>query len=252
MAANKILDTDVIAAIKAEAKKKGIPAADVDKVLATLPVEGGAKTVERGMPNTDQQLLTLLNDDEDKVSRDVERATGVNKSSARTILLLAAPFLLKYLLGNDQPAQSQQSASPLLSLLGGQPSQPQNNASALLSLLGGQQSQPQNNASALLSLLGGQPSQPQNNASALLSLLGGQQPQQQNNASALLSLLGGQQPQNDASALLSLLGAQQPQSQSHQSQSLLGSLLGGGQPVQQTQSSSGGVMDMLLNILGDK
>ena len=214
MAAKKILDKDTVAAIKAEAKKNGISAAEVDKVLAALPREKSSKTVERGAQSTEQELLTLLSDDEDKVSGDVERATGVKRGNARTILLLAAPFLIKYLLSGNNSGNN--SSSLLGSLLGG-----------------GQQAQP-SGASALLGLLGGQQAQPQNSSAALLNLLGGQQTQPQQSQSLLGSLLGGQQSQPV-----------------QQSQSILGSLLGGGQQAQPQQASSGGIMDMLFNILGD-
>ncbi|MBR4578043.1 MAG: DUF937 domain-containing protein [Oscillospiraceae bacterium] len=230
---NELFDKKTLDAILADAKDSGIDAKDVEKVLQTIP--NGGKAVPTRGASTEGELVSLLGEDQDLSSQEIADATGVERGKVNSILLLAAPFILKYLFSGN--SQSSNSGSLLSALLGGGQSVQQQNQGlgglgSLMNLMGGM-SQPQysQNNSLLGSLLGGQ-QQPQyysnNNTSALLnSLLAQQQPQQ---VQPLQSL--GQQNQGmDLSSLMNLMG-------------------GAAQP-QQTQQSGGGLMNMLFNLLGD-
>ena len=235
-----ILDQQTMEAILADAKASGISAEDVKAVLGNLTDKNKAPT---RTANSEGELMSLLGDDKDAVAADIADATGVDRSKTSTILMLAAPFLLKYLFSSSSSGSSAASSGNLLGALlgGGVQQQPQSNGmGALLNLLGGVQQPQQNNQAAMLaSLLGGQTQQP-GQASLLSSLLGGQTqqtPTYTNNSTAALlgSLMGGsQQPQNNGlGGLMDLMGGSQ-------------------QPQQQTsQSSGGGLMSALFNLLGD-
>ena len=154
---------------------------------AELRRDGG----DRGLDVT-SLLPLLLGGNGGGLLSSLSQSTGVNGNSIQSILKVAAPLLLLYLLNSNQtqpqtPSQPQQ--SNMLGLF-----------SALLG--GGQQSQPvqqpQQQGSLLGSLLGldAQPQQPQQQGSLLGSLLGlDAQPQQtqqtQQQGSLLGSLLGG-------------------------------------------------------------
>ena len=152
---------------------------------AELRRDGG----DRGLDVT-SLLPLLLGGSGGGLLSSLSQSTGVNGNSIQSILKVAAPLLLLYLLNSNQtqpqtPSQPQQ--SNMLGLF-----------SALLG--GGQQSQPvqqpQQQGSLLGSLLGldAQPQQTQQQGSLLGSLLGldAQQPQQpQQQGSLLGSLLGG-------------------------------------------------------------
>ena len=154
---------------------------------AELRRDGG----DRGL-DVASLLPLLLGSNGGGLLSSLSQSTGVNGNSIQSILKVAAPLLLLYLLNSNQtqpqtPSQPQQ--SNMLGLF-----------SALLG--GGQQSQPvqqpQQQGSLLGSLLGldAQPQQPQQQGSLLGSLLGlDAQPQQtqqtQQQGSLLGSLLGG-------------------------------------------------------------
>ena len=194
---------------------------------AELRRDGG----DRGLDVT-SLLPLLLGGNGGGLLSSLSQSTGVNGNSIQSILKVAAPLLLLYLLNSNQtqpqtPSQPQQ--SNMLGLF-----------SALLG--GGQQSQPvqqpQQQGSLLGSLLGldaqpQQTQQPQQQGSLLGSLLGlDAQPQQT------------QQPQQQGSLLGSLLGLDAQPQQTQQQGSLLGSLLGG---------SSGGsdLLSSFVNLLAD-
>ena len=217
---SEILDKQTMDAILADAKDAGIKAKDVKAVLGTLTDQNKAPTRSAASQG---ELLSLLGDDRDAVAADIAEATGVDRAKTSTILMLAAPFLLKYLLGSSSNHNS--GGSLLGALLGGGQPQQQTQTSLLGSLLGGGQTQQPAQTSLLSGLLGGGQSQQtvgSNGASLLGSLLGGGQTQQTN---------------NDAGALLSLFGDSTPQPQ---------------QPQQSSSQSSGGILNALLNLLGDK
>ena len=155
---------------------------------AELRRDGG----DRGLDVTSLLPLLLLGGNGGGLLSSLSQSTGVNGNSIQSILKVAAPLLLLYLLNSNQ-TQPQT------------PSQPQqSNMQGLFSALlgGGQQSQPVQ--------------QPQQQGSLLGSLLGlDAQPQQT------------QQPQQQGSLLGSLLGLDAQPQQSQQQGSLLGSLLGG-------------------------
>ena len=235
-----LFDKKTLDAILADAKVAGIGADDVKKVLNTIP-NGGKAQPTRGM-NPEGELMSLMGEDKDAVTASVADASGVERGKAGTILMLAAPFILKYLLSNNS-SSSQSQAGLLGSLLGG--GQQQSGMGLLGSLLGGGQpvQQQQSLTSSLLgSMLGSsQPAYATNNTASLLgSLLGGtSQPQysQANSMGSLLNLMGGSaQPtqQSQAAGLGSLLN-----------------LMGGGSQQPSAQSSGGGLMDALFNLLGD-
>ena len=243
MEISEIFDKQTMEAIKADAKASGINPEDVEKVLGTLTDQNLAPT--RSV-NSAPELMSLLDDDQDAVVADVADATGVDRMKTSTILMLAAPFLLKYLFssGSSQTSSNAGLTTSLLSaLLGG--GMQQQSSSLLGSLLGaGVQQQPQQ-TDLLSALLGGGMQQQQNN-SLFGSLLGGGMQQQNtaysNNSTAALmnSLLGG--------------GMQPTQAQQQVQQNDLLSLFGGAQqqtqPVQQS-SQGGGLLNALFNLLGD-
>ena len=132
---------------------------------AELRRDGG----DRGLDVTSLLPLLLLGGNGGGLLSSLSQSTGVNGNSIQSILKVAAPLLLLYLLNSNQtqpqtPSQPQQ--SNMLGLF-----------SALLG--GGQQSQPvqqpQQQGSLLGSLLGldAQPQQTQQQGSLLGSLLGG-------------------------------------------------------------------------------
>ena len=198
---SEILDKQTMDAILADAKAAGIKAKDVKAVLGTLTDQNKAPSRSAASQG---ELLSLLGDDRDAVAADIAEATGVERVKTGTILMITAPFLLKYLLGNSSN-NSNGGGSLLTSLLGGGQTQQPSQTSLLAGLLGGQSQQTtgSNGASLLGSLLGGgQTQQTNNGAGALLSLLGDNTPQpQQSQASsgqssggilnALMNLLGG-------------------------------------------------------------
>lgn len=217
MSITDILDEKTMNAILADAKASGISAEDVQAVLNTLTDNNKAPSRSA---NSQGELMSLLEDDKDAVAADIATATGVERGKTSTILMLAAPFLLKYLLGGNSNNSS--AGSLLGSLLGGNTQQQAQSSdlSSIMSLLGGQQS---SQTSLLSSLLGGQ-SQSSGSATASLlgSLLGGSSQQSsssQNGLGALMDLLGGS-------------GAQQTQQASG-------------------QSSGNGLLGALFNLLGD-
>ena len=223
MSITDIFDQQTMDAILADAKDSGISAKDVQAVLDTLTDK--TKAPSRSA-NTPGELVSLLGDDKDAVAADIADATGVDRVKTGTILMLAAPFLLKYLFSNNSSGTNSSAGSLLGSLLGGGAQQQQtqsNDLGALLSLMGGQ-TQQSSQASLLSSLLGGQV---QSSNTATTSLLG--------------SLLGGASQQNTASQANGL-GA-------------LMDLMGGSaaQQTQQTsnQNSGNGLLGALFNLLGD-
>ena len=151
---------------------------------AELRRDGG----DRGLDVT-SLLPLLLGGNGGGLLSSLSQSTGVNGNSIQSILKVAAPLLLLYLLNSNQtqpqtPSQPQQSNMQGLfsALLGGgqqsQPvQQPQQQGSLLGSLLGldAQSQQPQQQGSLLGSLLGldAQPQQTQQQGSLLGSLLGG-------------------------------------------------------------------------------
>ena len=254
-----LFDKETLDAILADAKEAGIKPSEVKKVLNTIPTGGKAEPT-RGM-STESELMELMGEDKDAAIANAAAASGVERGKTGIILMLAAPFILKYLLSNNSNSSQNSSLGLLGSLLGGgmaQPVQQQNSGLGLLgSLLGGGMAQPVQQQSLTSSLLGSmlgasQPAYATNNTASLLgSLLGGSaQPQysQANSMGSLLNLLGGQPAQ------------QQPtqQTQAAGLGSLLNLMSGAAaepaqtvQPVQQTQSSGGGLLDALFNLLGD-
>ncbi len=254
-----LFDKETLDAILADAKEAGIKASEVKKVLNTIP-NGGKAEPTRGM-STESELMELMGEDKDAAIANAAAASGVERGKTGTILMLAAPFILKYLLSNNSNSSQNSSLGLLGSLLGGgmaQPVQQQPSGLGLLgSLFGGGMAQPVQQQSLTSSLLGSmlgasQPAYATNNTASLLgSLLGGSaQPQysQANSMGSLLNLMGGATQQQ---------AAQQPVTQQTQAAGL-GSLLNltsGApepvQPVQQSQSSGGGLLDALFNLLGD-
>ena len=251
---SEIFDKQTMDAIIADAKASGVSAAEVKKVLGTLTDQNLAPTRSAASAN---ELMSLLDDDQDAVVCDISDATGVERMKTSTILMLAAPFLLKYLFssgssGASSNAGSGLSTALLSALLGGgmqQQSSGMGTMGSLLNLLGGmQQPQQQTQPDLLSSLLGSSIQQTQQSNSLFGSLLGGQQPQQQtaytNDSTAAL-----------LNALLSS-GTQQTQQQTYAPQTNTGDLLslfGGTQQTQQTQTSAqgGGLLNALFNLLGD-
>ena len=162
-----IFDQQTMDAIVADAKASGISADEVSRVLGSLTDQNLAPT--RSV-NSAPELMSLLDDDQDAVVADVADATGIDRSKTSTILMLAAPFLLKYLFSGSGSSNSNSGLTTALlsSLLGGAQQtqtvpvqQPQQ--SDLLSLFGGAQQpqqQPQQSAqgggllNALFNLLG--------------------------------------------------------------------------------------------------
>ena len=202
MSITDMLDKQTMDAIMADAKASGISAKDVEAVLGTLTDKTKAPTRSA---NSQGELVSLLGDDKDAVAADIAEATGVERSTTSTILMLAAPFLLKYLFSGSSGSNNASAGSLLGSLLGGQTQQPAQ-TSLLGSLLGGQTQQQSyttnSTASLLSSLMGGASNtagQQNNGLGALMNLMGGgavQQTQQTANQGgsgllgALFNLLG--------------------------------------------------------------
>ena len=239
---NDILDQQTMDAILADAKASGISAEEVKAVLGTLTDE---KRAPKRSAASQGELMSLLDDDKDAVVGDIADATGVERGKTGTILMLAAPFLLKYLFSSGSSGNNSNMSMmlPLLALMGG--GQQQSSGMGLLgSLLGGGQTQQAAPTSLLGALLGGgQSQQSAYNQNSLFSSLLGTPVQQQSYSS------------NSTSALLgSLLGSQTAQAQPQQQSGLLDLLSGSSvQPVQQQPQSAGtgGLLSALFNILGD-
>ena len=224
-----ILDQETLDAIYADAAASGISASDVKAVLGTLTDDTRAPSRSA---NSQGELMSLLDDDKDAVVNDIADATGVERGKTGTILMLAAPFLLKYLFSSGSSGNSGSNMNLMLPLL--------------MALMGGGQQQ-----SSGMGLLG--------------SLLGGGQQQyyQQSPSNSLFSSLLGAQPQqnyshNSTTALLnSLMGSQtqqQVQAQQVQQSGLLDLLSGNSaqpQIQQPQQSAGGGLLSALFNLLGD-
>ena len=237
-----ILDQETLDAIYADAAASGISATDVKAVLGTLTDDNRAPARSA---NSQGELMSLLDDDKDAVVNDIADATGVERGKTGTILMLAAPFLLKYLFSSGSSGNSSNSNMsmmlPLLMALMGGGQQQSSGLGLLGSLLGGGQQQSYGSSSLLGALLGGGQQQTQQNS--LFSSLLGAQPQQQsyshNSTSALLSsLLGGQ-------------SQQQAQVQQAQQSGLLDLLSGSSVQQPQQQSTGNGLLSALFNILGD-
>lgn len=240
MELKELFDQQTMDAILADAKASGITEEEVKSVLGILTDDTKAPTRSA---NTQGELTSLLSDDQDAVTSDIAAAAGVERGKAGTILMLAAPFLLKYLFSNNNASSASSSGSLLGSLLGmGQPQQ-----------------QSMGGMGDLLSLMGGMGGQPQQ-SSLLGSLLGMGQPQQQTpsyTSSSTASLLG---------SLLGVGGQQTPQAQQTPGVGSMGDLLNlmggmGGQQQQtglfgqtqpQAQQPAGsGLLNALFNLLGD-
>ena len=241
-----ILDQETLDAIYADAAASGISAADVKAVLGTLTDDTRAPSRSA---NSQGELMSLLDDDKDAVVNDIADATGVERGKTGTILMLAAPFLLKYLFSSGSAGNSGSNMNLMLPLL--------------MALMGGGQQQ-SSGMGLLGSLLGGGQPKPQQ-SSLLGALLGGGQQQyyQQSPSNSLFSSLLGAQPQqnyshNSTTALLnSLMGSQtqqQVQAQQVQQSGLLDLLSGNSaqpQIQQPQQSAGGGLLSALFNLLGD-
>ncbi len=241
-----ILDQETLDAIYADAAASGISASDVKAVLGTLTDDTRAPSRSA---NSQGELMSLLDDDKDAVVNDIADATGVERGKTSTILMLAAPFLLKYLFSSGSAGNSGSNMNLMLPLL--------------MALMGGGQQQ-SSGMGLLGSLLGGGQPKPQQ-SSLLGALLGGGQQQyyQQSPSNSLFSSLLGAQPQqnyshNSTTALLnSLLGSQsqqQVQAQQVQQSGLLDLLSGNSaqpQVQQPQQSAGGGLLSALFNLLGD-
>ena len=241
-----ILDQETLDAIYADAAASGISASDVKAVLGTLTDDTRAPSRSA---NSQGELMSLLDDDKDAVVNDIADATGVERGKTSTILMLAAPFLLKYLFSSGSAGNSGSNMNLMLPLL--------------MALMGGGQQQ-SSGMGLLGSLLGGGQPKPQQ-SSLLGALLGGGQQQyyQQSPSNSLFSSLLGAQPQqnyshNSTTALLnSLMGSQtqqQVQAQQVQQSGLLDLLSGNSaqpQIQQPQQSAGGGLLSALFNLLGD-
>lgn len=241
-----ILDQETLDAIYADAAASGISASDVKAVLGTLTDDTRAPSRSA---NSQGELMSLLDDDKDAVVNDIADATGVERGKTGTILMLAAPFLLKYLFSSGSAGNSGSNMNLMLPLL--------------MALMGGGQQQ-SSGMGLLGSLLGGGQPKPQQ-SSLLGALLGGGQQQyyQQSPSNSLFSSLLGAQPQqnyshNSTTALLnSLMGSQtqqQVQAQQVQQSGLLDLLSGNSaqpQIQQPQQSAGGGLLSALFNLLGD-
>ena len=241
-----ILDQETLDAIYADAAASGISASDVKAVLGTLTDDTRAPSRSA---TSQGELMSLLDDDKDAVVNDIADATGVERGKTGTILMLAAPFLLKYLFSSGSAGNSGSNMNlmlPLLMALMGGGQQQSSGMGLLGSLLGGGQPKPQQ-SSLLGALLGGGQQQyyQQSPSNSLFSSLLGAQPQQNyshNSTTALLNSLMGSQPQQPAQAqpgppsgLLDLLSGNSAQPQVQQPQ----------------QSAGGGLLSALFNLLGD-
>ena len=237
MELNDLFDQKTLEAILADAAEAGIEADEVEKVLRTLPNGGKAQPSRSGNP--EGELMSLMGDDKEAVTDAVADAAGVERGKTGTILMLAAPFLLKYLFSNNH-SQNTSNTSLLGSLLGmgAQPQYQQNPMNSLLgAFLGG----------------GAQPVQQQSLTSSLLgSMLGAQQPSYaSNNTASLLGSLLSSGPQVQAQPVQPLQPAQPVQVSGIGS---LMDLMGGGvqQPTQQQQiQQGGGLLNSLFNLFGD-
>ena len=241
-----ILDQETLDAIYADAAASGISASDVKAVLGTLTDDTRAPSRSA---NSQGELMSLLDDDKDAVVNDIADATGVERGKTSTILMLAAPFLLKYLFSSGSSGNSGSNMNlmlPLLMALMGSGQQQSSGMGLLGSLLGGGQPKPQQ-SSLLGALLGGGQQQyyQQSPSNSLFSSLLGAQPQQNyshNSTTALLNSLMGSQSQ------------QQVQAQQVQQSGLLDLLSGNSaqpQVQQPQQSAGGGLLSALFNLLGD-
>ena len=220
-----ILDQETLDAIYADAAASGISASDVKAVLGTLTDDTRAPSRSA---NSQGELMSLLDDDKDAVVNDIADATGVERGKTSTILMLAAPFLLKYLFSSGSAGNSGSNMNLMLPLL--------------MALMGGGQQQ-SSGMGLLGSLLGGGQPKPQQ-SSLLGALLGGGQQQyyQQSPSNSLFSSLLGAQPQ------------QQVRAQQVQQSGLLDLLSGNSaqpQVQQPQQSAGGGLLSALFNLLGD-
>ena len=149
-----ILDQETLDAIYADAAASGISASDVKAVLGTLTDDTRAPSRSA---NSQGELMSLLDDDKDAVVNDIADATGVERGKTGTILMLAAPFLLKYLFSSGSSGNSGSNMNlmlPLLMALMGGGQQQSSGMGLLGSLLGGGQPKPQQ-SSLLGALLGG-------------------------------------------------------------------------------------------------
>ena len=220
-----ILDQQTMDAILADAKASGISADDVKAVLGTLTDDSRAPARSA---NSQGELMSLLDDDKDAVVADIADATGVERGKTSTILMLAAPFLLRYLFSSGSSGQNSSNTSLMLPLL--------------MALMGGGQQQSSNGLGLLGALLGGGQQQQYSNQNSLFSSLLGAQPQQQTYS------------HNSTSALLSSLMGPQSQPAQQQNGGLLDLMSGGAAQPQQTvqqPSAGGGLLSALFNILGD-
>ena len=152
MEISEIFDKQTMDAIIADAKASGISSADVKKVLGTLTDQNLAPTRSA---TSAPELMSLLDDDQDAVVCDISDATGVERMKTSTILMLAAPFLLKYLFSSGSSQQSSGaglSTALLSALLGGgmQHQQSSSMGSSLLGALLGGGMQPQAQQTDLL------------------------------------------------------------------------------------------------------
>jgi hypothetical protein len=240
MELNQLFDKQTLDAILADAKANGISEEEVKSVLGILTDDTKAPTRSA---NTQGELTSLLSDDQDAVTGDIAAAAGVERGKTGTILMLAAPFLLKYLFSGSGSQQQQQSSGSLLgSLLG--LSQPQQQV----------QQQSMGGMGDLLNLMGGMggTQQTQQSSSLLGSLLGMGTQQQtptytsSSTANLLGSLLGGgtQQQTQNVGSMNDLMSLMSGMSGTQQSNSLFG--------TQQTQQNAGGgLLSALFNLLGD-
>ena len=232
---NDILDQQTMDAILADAAASGIRADDVKAVLGALTDDTRAP---QRSANSQCELMSLLDDDKDAVVGDLADATGVERGKTSTILMLAAPFLLKYLFSSGSSGNSNSNMNMLLPLL--------------MALMSGGQQNSGSGLGMLSSLLGG--GQQQSQGSLLGALLGGGQQNSQN--SLFSSLLGAQnQPSYSHSSttnlLNSLMGSQPQPTQSVQQSGLFDLLSGSSVQSQPTQNAGGGLLSALFNILGD-
>ena len=109
-----ILDQETLDAIYADAAASGISASDVKAVLGTLTDDTRAPSRSA---NSQGELMSLLDDDKDAVVNDIADATGVERGKTGTILMLAAPFLLKYLFSSGSSGNSGSNMNLMLPLL---------------------------------------------------------------------------------------------------------------------------------------
>ena len=259
--------------VKAISKRTKLPASDVAKVMSYgIPTLLGGMNRNVATAEGEQSLASALRDhsaddvsnvgaflkgsdlkdgkkiiahvlagDQDDVVEQISRASGVSTGKTISILALLAPLLLSLLGGQQNQGGSSFSLSNLLlsTLLGG--GSQSSGGSLLGSLLGGGQTQQQSSGGLFSSLLGsGQTQQTQ-------------AVQQQQSSGSLFSSLFGGSSQSGSDLVLSEKPEQTAQQAIQQGQqSLLSTLLGGGQaqaqaePVQQEEDS--GFLSGLLNL----